>query len=142
MSGEIAGPGFLLKVSPAGAGTYVTVARVRDIKGPEQTVTTEDVTNQDSPNNYREWIPTLIDGGTVTFAASFIPTDSTQAGILTDLQARTLMDFEVEIGTTGLALFWSGFVVKFGTSYPVANVALVDVDIKVTGPVVGPTTAI
>lgn len=142
MSGEFAGPGMLLKVSPAGAGTYVTIARVRDIKGPEQTVDTVEVTNQDSPNNYKEWIPTLIDGGHVTFPCSFLPADSTQAGLLADLKARTLMDFEVAIGTSGLALFWSGFVVKFGTSYAVHDVAMVDVDIQVTGEVTGPSAIV
>jgi hypothetical protein len=142
MSGEIAGPGFTMKVSPTGAGTYVAISRVRDIKGPEQTADTVDVTNQDSPNFYKEWIPTLIDGGLVTFPMSFLPTDATQASLLADLQARTLMDFEVVIGDTGQAMFWSGFVKKFGTSYPVANVAMVDVDIQVTGPVTGPTTAV
>jgi len=70
MSNAVAGPGWILRH----AGTVV--AEVRDINGPEQVADKDDVTNQSSPNHYREWVTTLLDGGDVTFVCNHIPGDS------------------------------------------------------------------
>lgn len=142
MSSATSGPGFLLKVSVHNAASYTTIAEMKDISGPEQTADLVDVTNQSSPNNYKEWLPTLLDGGHLTGPCNFIPTDASQTGLLTDLQARTLMDFEQTMGTTGKAFFFSGYVVKFGVKLPVANVVASDIDIKITGPVTGPSNSV
>lgn len=142
MSNAVAGPGFLVKVSVHSAASYTTISEVKDIKGPEQTVTTVDVTNQSSPGNYKEWIPTLIDGGKLTFPANLLPTDASQTGLLSDLQARTLMDWELVIGGSGKAMFFSGYVTKWGNEFPVANVAVLQVEIQITGQVTGPSNAV
>jgi len=142
MSNAISGPGFLLGVAATGAGPFTTVEEVKEIKGPEQVLATVDVTNQSSPDFFREWIPTLIDGGTVTFPVNYNPSNTEQQAALTLLKARTLTYFQLTIGSTGEALHWAGYFTKFGGTWPVENVAAIDVEIKITGPVTGPEAVI
>ena len=142
MSNAISGPGFLLGVASSDLGPFTTVEEVKEIKGPEQVLATVDVTNQSSPNFYREWIPTLIDGGTVTFPVNYNPANTEQQQALTILQSRTLTYFQLVIGSTSMAFHWAGYFTKFGGTWPVENVAAIDVEIKITGPVTGPEAVI
>ena len=41
-----------------------------------------DVTDHDSPDGYKEYIPGLKDGGEVSIEGHLIPTDDTQKGLL------------------------------------------------------------
>jgi hypothetical protein len=137
MSNAIPGPGFLLQVDVI--GTYTTIAEVKDISGPETSVDVVDVTNQDSPDNFEEIMPTLKHGGTTTFDVNFVPTDPTHdstTGLLSYLNARSLQAWQVILPGTGLSVQFSGYVVKWGPKFPVANVATASMDIRVSGPVV------
>jgi predicted secreted protein len=136
MSNAIAGPGFLLQVDVS--GTYTTIAEVKDISGPETSVDVVEVTNQDSPDNFEEIIPTLKRGGTTSFDVNFVPTDATHdstTGLLSYLNARSLQDWQIVLPGTGLSVQFSGYVVKWGPKFPVANVASASMDIRVSGPV-------
>jgi hypothetical protein len=145
-----AGPGFLVKYcSTYGDGLYAnTVGQVLDIKGPEQVAEFDELTNQSSPaavpggRAAKEWIPTLIDGGTVSFPIVYNPADATQSTALTGLQMGTKYSFEIDMGTSGDGLFFDGYFQKFGGNFPYSKKMTVDVEIKVTGPVTGPSAAI
>lgn len=127
MSNAIAGPGFTLSCDAA------PVAEVKDINGPEMTVDVVDVTNQDSPDNFEEIIPTLKHGGTSSFDVNFVPTDASQTDLLGFLNDRSIHDFTIAVGASTVA--FSGYVVKWGMKFPVANVAMASVEIRVSGPV-------
>ena len=136
MSNAIAGPGFLLQVEIT--GTYTTIAEVKDISGPETSVDVVEVTNQDSPDNFEEIIPTLKRGGTTSFDVNFVPTDPTHdgtTGLLFYLNGRSLESWQIIIPGTGLSVQFAGYVVKWGPKFPVANVASATIDIRVNGPV-------
>jgi len=134
MSNAIAGPGFLLQVDIT--GTYTTIAEVKDINGPETSVDVVEVTNQDSPDNFEEIIPTLKRGGTTSFDVNFVPADTTHTGLLAYLNGRSKESWQIVIPGTGLSVQFSGYVVKWGPKFPVANVATATMDIRVSGPVV------
>lgn len=137
MSNAIAGPGFLLQVDIT--GTYTTIAEVKDISGPETSVDVVEVTNQDSPDNFEEIIPTLKRGGTTSFDVNFVPSDPTHdstSGLLSFLNARSLQSWQIIIPGSGLSVQFDGYVVKWGPKFPVANVATATMDIRVSGPVV------
>lgn len=137
MSDAIAGPGFLLQVDIS--GTYTTIAEVKDINGPETSVDVVDVTNQDSPDNFEEIIPTLKRGGTTSFDVNFLPANATQdstTGLLSYLNGRSLESWQIILPGTGLSVQFQGYVVKWGPKFPVANVATAAMDIRVSGPVV------
>jgi predicted secreted protein len=133
MSLAIAGPGFLLQVDKT--GTYTTIAEVKDINGPETSVDVVDVTNQDSPDNFEEILPTLKRGGTTSFDINFVPTETTHEDLLAFLNARSNEDWQIIIPGTGKSVQFAGYVVKWGPKFPVANAATASIDIRVSGPV-------
>jgi len=135
MTQATAGPGFVLEYDDTGSGTFTPVAEVKDIKGPEQVLASVDATNQDSANNYKEWVATLIDGGAVTFPIQLIPGNSSHVRLLTLLQDRLTVAWQIILASTGYKITFSGFVDKYGTNEPVANILTADISIKVTGPV-------
>lgn len=140
MSSAVAGPGWLLSHSAHSAGVYTTIAEVQDITGPSQSLETDEVTNQSSPNQYKEYIATLLDGGEVSFPCNYIPGDATQdsvTGLLSWMQSRGLQDWKITPPGTLSAhtITFSGFVTKWDTKLPVAKHADLEVTIKITGPV-------
>jgi hypothetical protein len=68
----------------------VALAELTSITGPSMKVDTIDVTNFTSPDNFREFIVGLIDGGEVGVEGNFITSDTTgQVAMTTDFYART-----------------------------------------------------
>lgn len=140
MSNAVAGPGWLLQHSALGAGVYTTLSEVADIKGPAQVLETDEVTNQSSPNQYKEFIATLLDGGEVTFVCNYIPGDATQnstTGLLSWMQARGLQDWKIVPpgSLSSHVITFSAYVTKWDTGLPVAKHATLDVTLRITGPV-------
>lgn len=131
MSNAVAGPGFIL------AHNGTTVAEVRDISGPEQKAEKDDVTNQSSPDFYREWITTLLDGGDVSFTCNYIPGDSSQNGLLTALQARGVEPFTITPPSPNEThvISFDARVTDFDSKFPVAKAATLNIKLAVTGPV-------
>lgn len=129
MSQAVAGPGWLLKHN----GT--TITEVIDISGPEQKAEKDDVTNQSSPGFYKEWTPTLLDGGDVSFSANFIPGDSVQQGLLTAMQARTLEPFTLTPPSPyeDEILSWNAYVVDWDIKTPHSKKATLNVKLAVSG---------
>lgn len=140
MSNAVSGPGWLLQRSAHSANVYTTLSEVRDISGPSQVLEKDEVTNQSSPNFYKEWITTLLDGGQVTFVVNYIPNDPTQnsvTGLLSWMQGRGLQDFQIVPPSPNAArtIQFSAFVTKWDLKTPVAKAATLDIDLTVTGPV-------
>lgn len=131
MSGAVAGPGWLLKHN----GT--TISEVRDGSGPEQKAERDDVTNQSSPDFYKEWIPTLLDGGDVSFDCNYIPGDASQAGLLAAMQARSLEDFTLTAPApySGEVIGFQAYVVNWDIKWPHSKHSVLNVKLAVTGPV-------
>lgn len=131
MSGAVAGPGWLLKHS----GTLIS--EVIDISGPEQKAEKDDVTNQSSPGFYKEWIPTLLDGGDVSFNCNFIPGDASQGALLTAMQARTLEDFTLEPPSpyASEVITFTAFVMDWDIKTPHSKKATLQIKLAVSGPV-------
>jgi hypothetical protein len=99
-SNAIAGYGTLLQRSGATAGStpsYQTLGEVKNISGPSTEVSTIDVTTHSSAasGNYREFIPSLIDPGTIDVDLNWVHSDTTHQAIWADLQARTKRDWKI-----------------------------------------------
>ena len=135
MSNAVSGPGWLLADSSIGL-----IAEVRDISGPAQVAEKDEVTNQSSPNFYKEWLATLLDGGAVTFVCNYIPGDASQdqaTGLLSFLQARGLRTWTITPPSPNAAhvITFTAYVTKWDSKFPVAKAATLDIDLTVTGPV-------
>jgi hypothetical protein len=131
VSSAVAGPGWIL------AHDGNTIEEVIDISGPEQKAEKDDVTNQSSPDYYKEWIPTLLDGGDVKFNANFIPGATEQGNLLTAMQARTLEDFTLTPPSPyqSNVISFQAYVTDWDLKTPHAKKATLEVKLAVTGPV-------
>jgi hypothetical protein len=131
MSNAVAGPGWLL------AHNGNTIEEVIDISGPEQKAEKDDVTNQSSTGFYKEWIPTLLDGGDVSFNCNYIPGSTTQQGLLTAMQARTLESFTLTPPSpyASEVISFSAYCVDWDIKTPHSKKATLQIKLAVTGPV-------
>ena len=62
--------------------TYTVISRQGSLTGLGLSVKTEDVTAQDSGTPWRQYVPTLLDGGNLSFDMFFIPGDVGQNAVL------------------------------------------------------------
>lgn len=76
MTQALAGLGAHIKLGSSGSSNFSTIAEVLDLTGPGETLNMTEVTNHDS--TYVERIPTVLDGGEVTFDVNTLPGDATQ----------------------------------------------------------------
>jgi len=141
------GPGFLLQVGDGATPTevFTTIAEVKDIRGPEIKRDVIDVTNQSSPNGWEEVVRSIKRTGNLTFECNFNPTDPTldqTTGLLADIDSDDPdpRNFQLLLNDADDTMWaFSGFVVGFDQTAPVAGVLAANITIKLTGaPVLGP----
>jgi hypothetical protein len=140
MSKAIAAIGTQLKSGDGGSPeAFVNLGEVLDITGPEGTLAELDVTNHSSPNDFKEYIPGVLDAGTVTFEMNMIQSNSAQQRIHQDWRARAQrhyqLIFPVDPDNTPLAdrtIQFSAFVSKFSYLAPVAGVLRRSLTLRVT----------
>ena len=116
---------------------FTTVTEVVEISGPNLSLNTADATSHDSPGGWRERIATILDNEEITFSINYIPTDATHdagTGLIADMVARTLRNFEVifpDVGTTTWA--FSAFITSFQPTEPHDNKLSADVTLTPSG---------
>lgn len=127
MTSAQAGPGWIVKHNGS------TISEVRDINGPGLKAETDDATNQSSAGFFREKVATLLDGGDFKFDCNYIPGDSSQIGLLTAMEARSLESFTVDQPSGGQVLAFSGRVTGWEPKLPKDKIATLDVTVTVSG---------
>jgi predicted secreted protein len=135
--------GTLLKIGNGGTPTetFTTIAEVRDISGPAFSVGTEDVTNHDS-SGWREFIPTIIEAGEVTFDVNF-KGDATQGfasgSLYDDMIDKTKRNFQIVlpsgVGSANDTGAFAAYVTGFELSAPVEGVLSASITLMITGAV-------
>lgn len=75
---------------------FTRIAEVKDITGPQLSAEQAEATHQLSPSDYREWLPSFLDGGEVGFNCNFLPNDDGQKVLQTDFENRTARNFRIE----------------------------------------------
>jgi predicted secreted protein len=133
-SAAVAAIGTLIKIGDgAGSETFTTIAEVKDITGPSETVDTIEVTSQDSTGNTKEYIASLKDGGEVSFPMNFV-SSAAQTAIHTDMQNRTRRNFKiVTTHASPVTMTFAAFITQMGHTFQVADVAMRNVTLKITG---------
>jgi len=117
------------------SGTDTTaVADMRDIEGPEESVDDIDVSNTDSPNRRREFLPGMVDGGEASgdflFAASTYGDMKTLVGVT---QAFRIQFADHTVATSGSKLDWVGYIKNLGPSAPYEDAVTASLTLKVSG---------
>jgi hypothetical protein len=112
------------------------VGSIDTINGIEINVDTEEVTTHDSPDGYKEFIPTLLDAGDVSLEGYFDPTDTIgQQAMLTDANAKVTKECVITFPPSTKATWtFDAFVtrIKIGDA-PVNGAIPFSATLKVSG---------
>jgi len=121
--------GYGTSFSIYGGSTYTAVAEVTNITWPGYTRDAVDATNMASPNEFREFIPGLMDAGEVTIEMNFIPSASDV--ILAALTAGT-GQFKIA-AASGVNIVFSAIVTAFTPQAPLEDKMSASATFKITG---------
>ena len=134
--------GTLLKRGDGGAPeNFTTVGNVKDIDGPGMKGDFEDVTTHSSAaaGNFKEWMPTLMDGGNVKFDLLWDPNDVTHVGLQADQTGQVKRNFQLVFPTAPVkTAAFAAYIDVFSFKASVKGMIIRQLSLKVTGPVTFP----
>jgi len=133
MSNAFAPRGTQLMRSPDGA-TYTKIGEAIKIDNSGMKADLADVTNMDSPSSFKEYLPTLLDGGEVKIDCNFVNTDAIQNDLMNDFTGQTLLYWRVQLPSARGKFEFQGYITGLDTSLDVPKQATRAVTIKITGP--------
>lgn len=113
--------------------TFVAIAEIGDVSGPELRLQTEDATHMESPDAYVEKIPTIREAGDVTFDMHLIESETTHSPLFDDLNAGTLRNFRLVFPSAATRISFKAFVTSIGPTFPVKGKMVRSVTLSVTG---------
>ena len=119
---------------------YQLFAEIKQADFSGQKLDLADVTNFES-GQFREYLATLLDSGEVTFKGNFIPSDASQAAVLTLFNGATRAAWQIVLPidpNTGLPFghfTFQAFVSGFEWGLPIDKEATISGKLKVTGPI-------
>jgi len=135
----IAAFGTLIQVlSVATPETYVTIAGVGDITGPNTNVAEVETTSHSTGQPHKTFMPTLIDDGDLSFPCFFNPSDPTHSlfsayGLENLFQNRAVTSFQlVNTDPAKRTRKFRGFVKQLGETYPVQGVCTRQATIRIS----------
>lgn len=131
------GFGTLLKRgNGATVEVFTTVAEVKSISGPGLSMETIDATHMESPNAFRELLPSFKSAGEVTLEMNFLPANANQQGFVTDFQNRTKRNWKLVFPDTATTTWsFAGYITGFAPSAAVDSILTASATIAVTGDV-------
>lgn len=131
--------GTLLKIGDGGGSeTFATIGEVRDISGPAMALGTEEVTSHDSASGWREYVPTLLEGGEISFSINFTAasTQGFSSGLFTTMTGKTLRNFQLVVPTASAkTASFAAYVTQWNPNLPVEGAITADITLQVSGPV-------
>ena len=131
--------GTLLRRGDGGTPeTFTTIAEVEDISGPDMSVDMVDVTTQTSPGGWKQKLPTLLDGGSVTFSVNLLNSDATHnqsTGLQADMKNRTQRNYRLVFPDASYYGF-AAFVNKFKPDAKVKDALKASIALDITGAVI------
>lgn len=130
--------GSIVSVQYLQTGSYINIAAVGDITGPEVSVEPIDVTTHDSADAFDESLPGLASGGEVSWDVVFLTDETQHETLFAAVAARGIHNFYLKLPgfvSTGDGGYFSfaGFFTKFGVTFPVKDKIGGSVTVKVTG---------
>jgi hypothetical protein len=122
--------GYGTSFSIYGGSTYTAVAEVTNITWPGYTRDAVDATNMASPNEFREFIPGLMDAGEVTIEMNYIPSASDV--IIAALTAATAGQFKIA-AASGVNIVFNAIVTAYSPQAPLEDKMSASATFKITG---------
>lgn len=128
--------GTQFKRDSTGAGVFVTIANVSDLSGPSRSREAIEVTAHDSPDQYREFVKGLKDGGEVTLTLNYDPAGATHAALDDDFEEDALRDYQIVVlpGEADEHTWeFSGLITDLSDSFPIDDRMEREVTVKISG---------
>lgn len=128
------GIGTALKVANTGSPvTYTAIGEVKNVNGPNVSNEQIEVTNLDSPNNFKEFIGGLKDGGEIQFEMNWIK-GAKQVQIRDDVVSATKRKYQITWPTSPstVALF-DAFPTSFSMNAEPNAAIVASLTLKLTG---------
>lgn len=127
--------GTLLKIGDgADPEVFTTIGAVKDISGPSIKMGTTDASTHASLA--KEWVASIVDNGEVSFDINFDYSDTTHAGLMTDLNAGTLRNFEIILTDSGATqVDFTAIVTGYELSAPVEGILTASISLQISGPI-------
>lgn len=127
-TGAFKGQGTLLKR----AGTAVAEIKTIDLGGAKAEF--DDATSMDSTGATKEWIPTLIEAGEISFTGNFLGSgSSTQVQLLSDFNNQTLSAWTILLPGGKGQFDFSAYVAEFDVKAPYDKIVSFSSKLKITG---------
>jgi predicted secreted protein len=119
-----------------GAGSFGVIANVSDISGPSRSREAIEVTAHDSPDQYREFVKGLKDGGEVTITLNYDPGATTHEALDDDFEEDALRDYQVLIlpgDAEEHTWDFAGLITDIGDEFPHDDKMEREVTFKISG---------
>lgn len=120
------GYGSILSYGTLGGTADTPIGQVLDVSGPGIAVDDIEITNNDSDDEAKEYIPGLVDYGEVSFTLIYSGADP-----LTSILA-TMSVWELELPDGG-SWGWNGYIKSIGNEVPTNDGIKCSVAIKISG---------
>ncbi|HEX4381240.1 MAG TPA: phage tail tube protein [Candidatus Acidoferrum sp.] len=134
MSNAAAGAGAKLKYGDGGSPeVFTAVVELKKVGRSGTKADLEDVTNLDSPGAYREYLPTLLDGGEIAFEGNYIAADATQTQLQTKFDGRTKSNWQLALPNSIGHWSFAAYVTAFDYDIEFDKAMKISGKIKVTG---------
>jgi predicted secreted protein len=114
--------------------TFVNIAEINSLDGPNKTRSTIDVTSIDSDEGYREFIASFRDAGEVVLGMNF--TAAGYEGMNDDFESDESREYRITLpNTEGTVFEFDCYVTALGMSVPLDDKVTASATLKITGPV-------
>jgi len=131
--------GSLLQIGDGAVSeAFSTVAEIVELTPPAMSRDDIDVSNNDSSDGYREFIPGWRDGGEVSAKANWLPTNTTQAyssasGLHGQFNDNVKHNYRIVLPSSLITISFSGFLTAFEPDLPLEEQAQLSFTIKISG---------
>ncbi len=128
--------GTLLKIYDDNDANPVTVTEVVEID-EQKTREILDATHMDSPDDYREKLPSMKNAGQIPVGLHYVPSDSTHAQLEADFESGRKRKFMIKLPATAGSLerTFKAYVTSCGRPYKFDDIFRFNVTLEVTGKV-------
>lgn len=119
----------------AGPEVFTSIIEMQSIGGPSINRGTIETTHHESPDNFREFLPNLPDGGEFSLEGNFCPASATQTTpLVTDFNNQSSRNYKIIWPDSGSAQFaFAGFPTAVSLSSPFDGKMGISATVKVTG---------
>lgn len=115
---------------------FMDIAEIIDLTPPNMSRDEIDVSNHDSSDGYKEYIPGWRDGGEVAVRANWLPTNTTHdatTGMLASFNNDDAHNWRIVLPNNLLTIPLRGFLTAFEPDLPIEEQGDLTMTIKVTG---------